>query len=873
MNTQSILARRQGIVSLRQHDELILLDSGSDFRHQLNKTAAMVWQLCNGIASVSEIVDAISALCPDNRFAVEQDVFDILTNFVALELVADYVENSAPVRLSFEKLWGHSESFDIYLSQLLPLMNSMEVQANDQADIVFSSTPDLGDGNVRQVYFDVTGATQDVSTSELVVSSLLAAADGGYLRLPEWATLIDWSNNQSAELVSIKKLYLSRIALLDRKRTGLVAVFANEHNDRLQAVAEQLFIQEENNQVISITPETSHQDCMAYLQECRFCLIDDQDGVPGFGSKKLLQALAAGTVPIYYGYPEIDQEFNTQAFINGHEFASLSELGEHVRQVADDAQLYNAYLSEPIFNSGHKLYAYHPYRFAERLRKKLAIEGRTELVSGGETQTQQQPPAKLTIGMATYDDFDGVYFSVQSLRFHHPEVADQLEIIVLDNNPDGEYSEGLKMLTAWVDNYRYIPNRAINGTAVRDLIFREATADYVLCMDSHVLLEAGAIKRLIDYFDANPDTNDLLQGPLLLDDLKHNYSHFKPEWRGGMYGTWGSDERALSADLPAFEIPMQGLGLFACRRAAWRGFNPRFYGFGGEEGYIHEKFRQAGHRTLCLPFLRWLHRFHRPTGTKYANTFADRIRNYLIGFDELSWDINQVKQHFQGLIDASLLQEIVTDYELEKSSPFFQFDAIYCINKDGDTERWQKMQAVLVALGIDKRVRRFNAIETPGFHQVGNALSHRTIIAQAKKQGLSSILVLEDDAAFIQQAALLLQNSLNALQQQDWRVLHLGGFDWRKPLQSPAKSEAIACIGQNTPATSHALIYHQRVYDQILQDIPADSQAMTNWADENNSYGHYLSQLLNSFVTQPFIAMPPDLLSLEGEASRARYPL
>lgn len=43
---------------------------------------------------------------------------------------------------------------------------------------------------------------------------------------------------------------------------------------------------------------------------------------------------------------------------------------------------------------------------------------------------------KLTIGMATYDDFDGVFFSVQALRMYHPE-TEGAEIIVLDNNPEG----------------------------------------------------------------------------------------------------------------------------------------------------------------------------------------------------------------------------------------------------------------------------------------------------------------------------------------------------------------------------------------------------------------------------------------------------
>ena len=33
----------------------------------------------------------------------------------------------------------------------------------------------------------------------------------------------------------------------------------------------------------------------------------------------------------------------------------------------------------------------------------------------------------LTVAMATYDDFDGVYFTVQSICVFHPEVADEID--------------------------------------------------------------------------------------------------------------------------------------------------------------------------------------------------------------------------------------------------------------------------------------------------------------------------------------------------------------------------------------------------------------------------------------------------------------
>jgi hypothetical protein len=187
-------------------------------------------------------------------------------------------------------------------------------------------------------------------------------------------------------------------------------------------------------------------------------------------------------------------------------------------------------------------------------------------------------------------------------------------------------------------------------------------------MDCHVFIVPGALKRLIAYFDAHPGTVDLLQGPLLYDDLTSISTHFSPEWRQGMFGIWGSSADAADPERPPFDIPMQGLGLFACRRDAWPGFNPAFRGFGGEEGYIHEKFRQRGGRTLCLPFLRWMHRFARPLGTPYANRWEDRVRNYWIGFLELGWDTRPIAEHFKEYLTGGTGAQIVGRMEKEFSS-------------------------------------------------------------------------------------------------------------------------------------------------------------------------------------------------------------
>ena len=276
------------------------------------------------------------------------------------------------------------------------------------------------------------------------------------------------------------------------------------------------------------------------------------------------------------------------------------------------------------------------------------------------------PPRKLTIGMATYDVYDGAYFSVQALRLYHSEVMDEVELLIVDNHPDGPAAQPLKALDQFAKNLRYVPFGERSGSApAKNRVFEAATGEFVLCIDSHVLIQPGAIRRLLDYFESHPNTPDLLQGPIVFEDLESIATHWKPGWSNGMPGTWAIAERDFDREGEPFTIPMQGMGLFACRRAAWPGFNPKFQGFGGEEGYMHEKFRRSGAQTWCLPFLGWVHRFARPLGVPHAPIGREVIRNQLIGMRELSLPTDEMVAHMREFIGKEAIDEIVGQVEVE----------------------------------------------------------------------------------------------------------------------------------------------------------------------------------------------------------------
>jgi hypothetical protein len=250
---------------------------------------------------------------------------------------------------------------------------------------------------------------------------------------------------------------------------------------------------------------------------------------------------------------------------------------------------------------------------------------------------------KLTIGMATYDDFDGVFFTIQSLRMYHRICnTDEVEFVVIDTNPDGSHGETVKNFVTHNIQGRgkYIPKTEGNISSFNKYeVVNYASGKYVLILDCHVLLKHNAIDNLLNYYWKNPECKNLVQGPLVYDDLENISTHFKPQWNGHMYGTWDTDIEKYKLGEP-FEIPMQGMGLLSFERKHWPQISSHFVGFGAEEGYIAEKFRQNGGKNICLPQLGWNHRFGRPNGVKFRLILEDRIYNYFIGWLEITKDPN-----------------------------------------------------------------------------------------------------------------------------------------------------------------------------------------------------------------------------------------
>jgi hypothetical protein len=153
---------------------------------------------------------------------------------------------------------------------------------------------------------------------------------------------------------------------------------------------------------------------------------------------------------------------------------------------------------------------------------------------------------ELTIGMAHFDDYDGVWSTLHALRLYH-DLKD-VQLLVVDNSPNSPHGQSVADLCAKI-GAKYVPLPEAVGTSVpRNRVFAEAAGDVVVCMDCHVLIDAGGIDAVRKFYRARPGSKDMLCGPLLNDNGTLLGTQFNDMWRAEMWGVWGSAWECGCAD-------------------------------------------------------------------------------------------------------------------------------------------------------------------------------------------------------------------------------------------------------------------------------------------------------------------------------------
>ena len=89
----------------------------------------------------------------------------------------------------------------------------------------------------------------------------------------------------------------------------------------------------------------------------------------------------------------------------------------------------------------------------------------------------------------------GVYFTYQSLRLNNMDIWDDLDFVIIDNNPESAEGNATRQFCDGTRGIRYIPYTDRRSTSVRNEIFTNSEAEFCMSIDPHVLFEPDTIKK------------------------------------------------------------------------------------------------------------------------------------------------------------------------------------------------------------------------------------------------------------------------------------------------------------------------------------------------------------------------------------------
>ena len=84
-----------------------------------------------------------------------------------------------------------------------------------------------------------------------------------------------------------------------------------------------------------------------FMRDYKFSIAFENRSEEGYLTEKICHAYLAGSIPIYWGSPNIAKFFNPQSFINCHDYDNFAEVVERVKEIDNNPALFAKYINAP----------------------------------------------------------------------------------------------------------------------------------------------------------------------------------------------------------------------------------------------------------------------------------------------------------------------------------------------------------------------------------------------------------------------------------------------------------------------------------------------------------------------------------------------
>ena len=108
-----------------------------------------------------------------------------------------------------------------------------------------------------------------------------------------------------------------------------------------------------------------------FLNNYKFNLCFENSSYPGYATEKVYEALCCNTIPIYWGSPTVEMDFNPKAFLSWHDYQDDAAFIEAIKELDQNEDKYNEMFLQPMFRDGQSTKFFDLDRFVKWFDKNV----------------------------------------------------------------------------------------------------------------------------------------------------------------------------------------------------------------------------------------------------------------------------------------------------------------------------------------------------------------------------------------------------------------------------------------------------------------------------------------------------------------------
>lgn len=253
-----------------------------------------------------------------------------------------HFNNSKPIRIWFTDMWPNFDfkqnHFTYYLSQ------HFNIEINHNPDFLIHSiyTKNYLNYNCYRICYTGENTRPDFTKSDFHIGFDFND-NPFYLRWPlflmnKYAPELLLKEKDINSIIAQKKKFCSFVASNDQ---------AKERIELFQMLSNYKRVDSGGKVLNNIGSPVA--DKLEFLKESKFNIAYENSSHPGYTTEKIFEAFLTNNIPVYWGNPEINKDFNEKAFINAHNFKTTKDLVEYIKYIDEDESAYRSMLQESCF--------------------------------------------------------------------------------------------------------------------------------------------------------------------------------------------------------------------------------------------------------------------------------------------------------------------------------------------------------------------------------------------------------------------------------------------------------------------------------------------------------------------------------------------